>query len=85
MKKKEDVISFKVDEDLMSVLKEIPNRSEFIRKALIQALGVTCPLCNGNGMLNAGQCRHWEVFSHGHSVEHCDRCNENHLVCARDH
>lgn len=85
MKKKEDVITFKVDEDLMRLLRDIPNRSEFIRKAVMNALEAACPLCGGNGVLTPSQCGHWKTFSTGHSVELCRQCNENHLVCSRDH
>ncbi|MCK9229383.1 MAG: YgiT-type zinc finger protein [Syntrophales bacterium] len=85
MKKKEGIITFKVDEDLMRLLRNVPNRSEFIRKALVQAFGSVCPLCGGNGMLTPSQYSHWETFSGGHSVEVCSHCNENYLVCSREH
>ena len=85
MKKKQEVITFKVDEDLMEMLKDVPNRSEFIRRALINAFGSVCPLCNGTGMLTPNQYRHWKDFSAGHSVELCDHCNESFLVCSHEH
>ena len=63
MKKKQGIITFKVDEDLFEVIKDIPNRSEFIRAAIISALGSVCPLCNGSGMLTRNQKRHWDDFA----------------------
>ena len=82
MKKKQGVITFKVDEDLFEVIKDIPNRSEFIRAAIIAALGSVCPLCNGSGMLTRNQKRHWDDFAVDHWVQECKDCHENILFCA---
>jgi len=81
MKKKQEIITFKVDEDLFEAIKTIPNRSDFIRKSVIAALGSTCPLCNGSGMLSPNQKRHWDDFMTGHSVQRCGGCNEYILTC----
>ena len=82
MKKKQEIITFKVDQDLLEAIKDIPNRSEFIREAIIEALGVVCPLCSGTGILTPNQKRHWEDFSAHHSVRHCRNCHENILTCS---
>lgn len=84
MKKKQDIITFKVDEDLSVIIRDIPNRSEFIRQAIVAALGSVCPLCNGSGMLTPNQKRHWEDFALHHTVERCMDCDERVLVCAND-
>lgn len=84
MKKKREIITFKVDGDLLEAIKDIPNRSEFIRMAIISALGVLCPLCNGSGMLTPNQKRHWEEFATNHSVRRCKECDESVLVCKMD-
>jgi hypothetical protein len=81
MKKKQEIITFKVDEDLLNVIKCIPNRSEFIRGAIIAALGVLCPLCNGSGMLTKNQKRHWDDFAVDHIVKKCDICHDSFIVC----
>ena len=82
MKKKEGIITFKVDEDLFKVIKDIPNRSEFIRAAIIAALGSVCPLCNGSGMLTPNQKRHWDDFAVDHWVQECKDCHESILFCS---
>ena len=82
MKKKQEIITFKVDDDLRLAIKDIPNRSEFIRSAIIAALGSVCPLCNGSGMLTKNQKIHWDEFSAGHSLETCDECKEKIIVCS---
>ncbi len=84
MKKKQEIITFKVDRDLLEAIKEIPNRSKFIRTAIIEALGSVCPLCNGTGMLTPSQKRHWNDFSTGHSIETCDECHESIIVCSNE-
>ncbi len=81
MKKKQEIISFKVDEDLLDAIRQIPNRSEFIRSAIISALGSVCPLCNGSGMLTLNQKRHWEDFAADHRISRCSDCDEVILVC----
>ena len=81
MKKKQGIITFKVDEDLRAIIRNIPNRSEFIRQAIVAAMGSVCPLCNGSGMLSPNQKRHWDDFANNHSVERCRDCDERVLVC----
>ena len=82
-KKKPDIITFKVDQTLAGKIKTIPNRSDFIRNAVLAALDNNCPLCGGSGTLTVNQRRHWEAFSRDHRVEKCDDCSELHLVCAK--
>jgi hypothetical protein len=85
VKKKQEIITFKVNADLLKAIKDIPNRSAFIRKAIIEALGSVCPLCNGSGMLTPNQKRHWDDFSADHLVQKCDDCHERILVCSSAH
>ena len=80
-RKKQDVITFKADESLSEAMQGIPNRSEFIRSAILAALESTCPLCKGTGLLTPDQRRHWDTFAAKHSVVECDRCSAVHLVC----
>ena len=81
MNKKQSIITFKVDDELLGAIKNIPNRSEFIRTAILDALGSVCPLCNGSGMLSKNQKRHWDDFSADHTLKLCNDCNENIIVC----
>ena len=45
------MITFKADEALVEAMAEVPNRSEFIREAILAALDGVCPLCHGTGVL----------------------------------
>jgi hypothetical protein len=79
---KRQIVTFKAEEALVEAMENIPNRSEFIRSAILAALDGVCPLCHGTGVLNPHQQRHWEEFSRNHRVEQCDLCEEGKLVCA---
>ncbi|MBU0982440.1 MAG: CopG family transcriptional regulator [candidate division Zixibacteria bacterium] len=80
--KKSDIITFKADKSLTEALEGIPNRSRFIRSAVLAALDSTCPLCKGTGIMTPNQRQHWESFRADHEVEQCHDCHEMHLVCA---
>lgn len=80
---KQEIITFKVDDSLWERLKGIPNRSEFIRQAIISMLDGTCPLCRGTGTLSPKQKEHLESFLTDHSIKECEDCHEIHLVCQR--
>ncbi len=78
---KSEVISFKVDESLREAMNGLPNRSDFIRNAVVAALESSCPLCKGTGVLSPQQKRHWDEFAEDHAVKECRQCHEFHLVC----
>jgi len=83
-KRKQEIITFKVDESLSEAIRRIPNRSEFIRSAIQTALEGVCPLCSGSGTLSPDQRRHWDSFTENHAVEQCNDCQAVHLVCIVD-
>ena len=80
-RKKQEIITFKVDESLRQALQGVSNRSEFIRSAIQTALKNVCPLCRGNGTLTPDQQKHWESFAETHSLQKCEDCHAVHLVC----
>jgi hypothetical protein len=83
-RQKETVITFKADASLLAALRTIPNRSEFIRAAILGALDSYCPLCGGSGVLTPNQKAHWDSFTKHHPLRECDDCHEVHLVCSQD-
>jgi len=80
-RRKAEIVTFQADAALTEAMKGLPNRSEFIRSAVLAALDNVCPLCNGTGLLTAGQKRHWNEFSLDHMVQKCSECKETYLVC----
>lgn len=78
-----EVVTFKVDESLLKAMRGVPNRSQFIRAAVLAALDGTCPVCKGAGVLTPNQKMHWSAFAADHLMEECDECHEFRLVCAQ--
>lgn len=74
--KKEEVITFKVDRGLAEKMRQIGNRSEFIRAAILAALDNVCPLCSGTGVLTHNQIDHWREFMRTYHMGRCDHCGE---------
>ncbi len=83
-KQKEIVVTFKADASLLDALKSVPNRSEFIRAAILAALDSYCPLCGGTGVLTPNQKKHWGQFAEHHPLHECDECHEVHLICSQE-
>ena len=78
---RKEIITFKVDSSLAEAMRGIPNRSDFIRNAILAALENSCPLCKGTGILTPEQKEHWQVFAQTHLVAECHQCSAMHLVC----
>lgn len=82
--KKQGVITFKADEAMLDALERIPNKSEFIRAAVMSALDESCPLCGGTGNLNPHQRMHWTMFLKEHTLGHCDECDGVTIDCGEN-
>ena len=78
---KDEVITFKVEPQLAEILKRMPNRSQFIRSAILNSLEHVCPLCQGLGILSPDQQRHWRDFAEHHGIRECKECGSVVLVC----
>lgn len=50
-KSKQTVVSFRVDEHLAEVLDRMPDKSNFIRRAIMDRLYTSCPCCQGHGVM----------------------------------
>lgn len=48
------IVAFKVEPELASLLDAMPNKSEFIRAAIHARLATVCPLCRGTGVAPYG-------------------------------
>ena len=78
------MVTFKADASLVEAMEGIPNRSAFIRDAVLSALNSTCPLCHGTGMLSPNQRRHWQDFTRNHPLVVCSDCHEKRLSCVAE-
>ncbi len=77
-----EVITFKVDQSLATMMRGIENRSEFIRAAILQAMDNVCPFCRGSGVLTAHRKKHWDDLTKQHDLKECKECHDQVLVCA---
>ncbi|MCD4812342.1 CopG family transcriptional regulator [bacterium] len=73
------IMTFKVDHDLKMLLDTLPNKSAFIRSAVLAASRSTCPMCRGTGMLTEHQRKHWKKFEKMHDVFECKICQSMHI------
>lgn len=48
-------VTFRVDSEIAQALRELPNQTRFVEEAIREALGRTCPTCQGSGWRPAGQ------------------------------
>jgi hypothetical protein len=81
---KQSIVTFKAEGSLMTALRGMPNRSAFIRAAVLAALENLCPLCRGTGILTPDQKTHWSTFAEDHAVQECGECHVWHLVCSHE-
>ncbi|MEM7392175.1 MAG: hypothetical protein AAF492_07475 [Verrucomicrobiota bacterium] len=44
-------MTFRVAEELADALRELPNQTHFVESVLRDALGLTCPVCGGEGRI----------------------------------
>ena len=71
---KTQIVAFKVEPELAEFLNKLDNKSEFIRKAIIAQFGMTCPLCNGSGVVPRGLGNHYKPILAANATRPCDRC-----------
>ena len=73
-KPKTELVAFKVEENLAAFLNKLPNKSDFIRKAIVAQFGMVCPLCTGSGFVPTGLHTHYKPVIAENSIRPCQRC-----------
>jgi hypothetical protein len=71
---KSKIVAFKVEEELAEFLNNLPNKSDFIRKAVLSQFGMNCPLCDGSGVTSRGLHDHYKPIIAAQNKRPCDRC-----------
>src|SRR3954462_8680063 len=73
---KSQLVAFKVEVELAEFLNKLPNKSAFIRKAIVAQLGMACPLCNGTGVVPKGIHDHYAPLLAKYNRRACDGCGD---------
>src|SRR5271155_995047 len=71
---KTEIVAFKVEEDLAEFLNKQPNKSDFIRKAIVAQFGMACPLCSGSGVVARGLHTHYKPIIAEYNSHPCEKC-----------
>lgn len=71
---KSQIVAFKVEEELAEFLDKLPNKSDFIRRAILAQFGMTCPLCVGSGVVPRGVHDHYKPILTDHCSRPCEKC-----------
>lgn len=77
---KSTVVAFKVEENLADFLNSLPNKSEFIRRAIYSQLGIACPLCRGTGSVSKETHDHFAAFLEKWDLHQCQECGDEFAV-----
>ncbi len=69
------VITFRADQHLADLLAQLPDKSAFIRKAILSHFYQACPICKGRGVVPDNLAK-WvtEQMTSAHTVA-CDCCD----------
>jgi hypothetical protein len=74
---KSKIVAFKVEEELADFLDNLPNKSDFIRKAILSQFGMTCPLCTGSGVVPRGIHDHYKPVIATENTRPCEKCKSD--------
>lgn len=74
------LVAFKVEEELAGFLDALPNKSEFIRRAVLAQFGMACPLCTGPGVVPRGIGEHYAEVIQTHSQRSCAGCGRSEVI-----
>ena len=77
---KSQIVAFKVEEELAEFLDKLPNKSEFIRRAILAQFGMTCPLCAGSGVVPRGIHDHFKPVIATENRRPCEKCKTDVVV-----
>jgi hypothetical protein len=62
---------------LADFLNKLPNKSEFIRKAIAAQMSMACPLCNGSGQVSRWIHDHYAPLVASMIARTCDDCGHD--------
>jgi hypothetical protein len=73
---KSRIVAVKIEDELADFLDRLPNKSDFIRKAILAQFGTACPLCTGSGQVPAAVGDHYAPVLRRHRERPCLKCGK---------
>src|SRR5712671_1041898 len=73
-KNRSALVAFKIEEELAHLLNQLPNKSEFIRRAIAAQIGTACPLCSGKGTIPRSMHDYFLSIIESHRRLSCHGC-----------
>jgi hypothetical protein len=73
-------VAVKIEEDLARFLDQLPNKSEFIRQAILAQFGTACPLCSGSGQVPAAIGAHYAPILNRFGTRACAKCQRVEMI-----
>ncbi len=74
---KQTVVSFRVDHHLAKILDSLPDKSTFIRQAILQRFHTACPFCRGRGVMPQVIAEWLQAQIPPHDAVECECCHYN--------
>lgn len=74
------IISFKVNAELGRLLDALPNKSDFIRQAILTQFRAICPFCRGKGVVPSGLGEHYTAVFACHRHVRCAGCSATEAI-----
>jgi hypothetical protein len=71
---KSRTVAVKVEAEVADFLDRLPNKSDFIRQAILAQFRMACPLCSGSGVVPRGLGDHFAPVVRRHRVRKCEKC-----------
>ena len=84
MPRKTAVVAFKVEKELADILNQLPNKSAFIRKAIVAQLSMACPLCRGTGVVPKRLHDYYAALLPRLNEMNCEGCGDHVPVTTED-
>ncbi|MCG3138446.1 MAG: hypothetical protein HJJLKODD_02311 [Phycisphaerae bacterium] len=69
------VISFRADEHLAELLNQLPDKSAFIRKAILSHFYQACPICKGRGVVPESIAQWLKQTLDHEKLQECECCS----------
>jgi hypothetical protein len=73
-------VAVKIEAELARFLDQLPNKSEFIRQAILAQFGTACPLCVGSGQVPSAIGVHYAPVLGRHRERSCAKCGRTEAI-----